>query len=574
MKADNESSSGMEQKMTLTGKSIRALLATLLLLASIGARANLIASVDRDRISLGDTLVLTITATDNERLENINLNPLTDDFQILQRSSSSSTSIINGRRTSIRQVIIDLVARWEGTIRIPPLTAGPDTSNYLLISVGPAQVAPGEEITLIFDAELDKNSVYVQGQAILTLRIQQAVNLESRSVTELQLDSAFVKQLEQQSFQRTIDGRPWLIHEIRYAIFPEASGTLEIPAQTFSARESGGRRGMLSMGGGRKLQRTTQALSLRVLPIPASFKGATWLPAERLTIEEVWSTPPDQLQVGESATRTIKVIAQGLQAAQLPPIDFPLIGGLKTYPDQAVTQDIESATTVSGSREDSVALIPTQAGQWTVPEVSIPWWDVNSKTLRYALLPSREIVVRGGANTVADSFPNPLRNDIRVPIAVTPVSPLVAQTNKLWQYTAISFALAWLLTIAYVFYSKFKAPAIAPEGDSPRRLSENRYFKRLIAACGTQDSNAIRIALIYWTQSLSEKNSVYSLDGVAAFFQNSELNDCIKSLNATLYGAGDDSWKVEPLTDLLPRLRKTSQASSNHTKAILQLYPR
>jgi hypothetical protein len=563
----------MEQKMTLTGKSIRALLATLLLLASMGTRANLIASVDRDRISLGDTLVLTITATDNERLENLNLNPLADDFQILQRSSSSSTNIINGRRTSTRQVIIDLVARWEGTIRIPPLTTGPDTSNYLLISVGPAQVALGKEITLSFDAELDKSSVYVQGQAILTLRIQQAVNLDSRSVTDLQLDNAFVKQLEQQSFQRTIDGRPWLIHEIRYAIFPEASGTLEIPAQTFSARESGGRRGILSMGGGRKLQRTTQALSLRVLPIPEDFKGSTWLPAEELTIEEVWSTPPNLLKVGESATRTIKMTAQGLQAAQLPPIEFPPTEGLKTYPDQAVTQDMESTTTVSGSREDSVALIPTQVGQWTIPEVRIPWWDVNSKTLRHAVLPSRKIIVASGPNTVADSFPDPLRNDIGPPISVSPASPLIAQANKRWQYSTIGFAIAWLLTIAYIFYSRSAAPAIANDGDKRRQVSESRCFKKLIAACVTQDTNAIRLALIQWTQSLSENDSVYSLDEVAAYFGSSELNGYIKSLNSTLYGVGSDSWHAENLADLVPRLRRHRQASSDSTEAVLQLYP-
>lgn len=563
----------MGQTMKQTGKSIWLLLATLLLVASANTRADLIASVDRDRISLGDTLQLTITATDNERLESLNLNPLSDDFQILQRSTSSSTSIINGRRSSTRQVTVDLVARWAGTLRIPPLNAGRDASNYLLISVGPAQTGPGKEVTLSFDAELDTSSVYVQGQAILTLRIQQAINLDSRSVTELQLDNAFVKQLEQQSFQRTIDGRPWLIHEIRYAIFPEASGTLEIPAQTFSARESNGRRSMLSLGGGRKLQRTTQALSLRVLPIPENFKGATWLPAEKLSIEEVWSTPPDQLRVGESATRTIKLVAQGLQAAQLPPIEFPPINGLKTYPDQAVTEDIESPTTVSGSREDSVAIIPTQVGQWTIPEVRVPWWDVNAKTMRYAVLASRKIIVAAGQNTLADSFPVPLGNDVGTAITVTPASSPASQTNNMWQYIALGFALAWMLTLLYIFYSRSTAQPIAKVKDGKPQQSENHDFKKLIAACGTQGPDAIRLALIQWTQSLSQNNRVSSLDDVAAFFQDSELNGYLKGLNSRLYGVGDNSWQVEPLADLLPRLRKTRQAANDRSEPVLQLYP-
>ena len=64
--------------------------------------------------------------------------------------------------------------------------------------------------------------------------------------------------------QRNIDGRPWLVHEIRYAIFPEQSGSLEIPAQTFSARESKPRRSFFDLNsGGRQLRRTPRYLPVR-----------------------------------------------------------------------------------------------------------------------------------------------------------------------------------------------------------------------------------------------------------------------------------------------------------------------
>ena len=55
---------------------------------------------------------------------------------------------------------------------------------------------------MLFSAELDRDSVYVQQQVLLTLRIQQAIALDDRSVTELKLDGAFVKPLGQNSFQR------------------------------------------------------------------------------------------------------------------------------------------------------------------------------------------------------------------------------------------------------------------------------------------------------------------------------------------------------------------------------------
>ena len=560
--------------MKQTGSPKYVLLAALLLMVSASARGDLTASVDRDRISLGDTMQLTITATDNERLENLNLNPLVNDFQILARSTSSSTSIVNGRRTSTRQVIIDLVARWEGTIRIPPLSAGPDTSNYLLISVGPAQATPGADITLSFEAELDSSSVYVQGQAILTLRIQQAINLVSRNVTELQLDNAFVKQLEQESFQRTIDGQPWLIHEIRYAIFPEVSGKLEIPAQTFSARENGGRRGMLSLGGGRKLQRTTQALTLEVLPRPNSFKGATWLPAEQLNIEEVWSTPPEQLRVGESATRTIKIVAQGLQAAQLPPVDFPPIDGLKTYPDQAVTEDLESASGLSGSREDAVALIPTRAGQWTLPEVKIPWWDVTTKTLRHAVLPAREIVVARGENTVEPSFPIPLVAAMTNPISITPATPARTSGKNFWLYIALGLALGWFFTLLYIYFTRSTSPSIAIVSDEGNQASEKQCFNQLVVACGAQDPHAVRGALIHWTRSVSHNSKLHSLDDVAQYFQNVTLSKFLEELNSYLYNSGEGTWEAGQMAGLLATLRKKQRESQASSEPSLELYPR
>ncbi len=557
--------------MKFTGRAVCSLLIPLLLFAAGVAHAELTASVDRDRVSMGDSLRLTVTATGNELIGNLDHRPLLNDFEILQRSTSSSTSIINGKKTSSRSVVLEITPRRTGTLRLPSLHAGGAKTNYLIVSVSPAAGGVAADQSVSFEAELDKGSVYVQGQVLLTLRIMQSINLESRSVTELQLDNAFVKQLEQNSFQRTINGRSWLVHEIRYAIFPEESGTLDIPSQTFSARESSGRRSMMGFsGGGRALNRKTKALSLKVLPRPDTFPGSTWLPAQKLGIQESWSTPPDQLRTGESATRTITILGEGLQGAQLPPTAFPAAEGLKYYPDQPVIGESESSSGLIGSRTDSAALIPTREGSWTIPEIRIPWWDTKAEKVRYAVLPEREVVVTTGTDFQLDSSPIAIVGASNIASPTSVVAPATA-SNDTWKIAAIVSSFSWLCTFLYLLFSRRK-PA-APQLEKAENLSEKKAFKQLMAACSTGNAIFARRGLIKWASALSTEQGIHSLSEVTDYFNNTELSENMEKLNNQLYSETGTSWDSGELSSIVQQLRKQQRAAVSQSKEALALYP-
>jgi hypothetical protein len=558
--------------MKFTGKMVYPLFLLMLLPLAHPVKAALTASVDRDRVQMGDTLILTVTATDNERIGNLNPRPLLNDFEILQSSSSSSTSIINGQRTSERKVTLEITPRRTGTVKIPPLSTGDALTNFLIVAVSPQSNQDPVDQTVSFDAELEHDSVYVQGQVILTLRIMQSINLESRSLTDLKMDKAFVKQLEQQSFQRTIKGRPWLIHEIRYAIFPEESGTLDIPAQTFTARESSGKRSSFGFGNaGRQLTRSTKALSLKVLPRPASFAGTTWLPARNVEIQEVWSTPPDQLRTGESATRTIKITGEGLQGAQLPPILFPATEGLKYYPDQPVIEDVDSNTGLTGTRTDSAALIPTREGSWKIPEVRIPWWDTTSGQVRYAVLPEQKIVVTKGADFQLDQAPIAFvgsKDPVAAPVSIVAQQP--AQSG-VWKLASLALALGWLCTLIYVFYSR-RAPKQVEEKQTDN-TSEKMAFKQLVAACAAANPAYARREIISWCAALFAEDKIHSLEDVSGAFNDPELSNILSDLNSQLYSGEKLIWDAAKQLDIVKRLRKSRHSSAKSTEPKLALYP-
>lgn len=568
------------------GNSLTAAVIIALALIANTALAAVTASVDRNRVALGDTLRLTITATDDEDLDAGQLQVLQNDFDILQRSTSSNTSIINGRISQSRKMVVDLAPRREGNFQIPRMQFGQSTTPSLTVAVEPASDTTDGGQSVIFEIDVDRDEVYVQGQVILTLRVQQAVNLEARSLSPLNLDNAFVKPLEQRSFQRVIDGRPWRVDEIRYAIFPERSGELEIPAQVFSGRIDRGRRSFFDLGGGGQLvRRSTQPITLSVLPKPDSYPPADWLPAEQLTLQETWSTPPEQLRVGESATRTVRIVGDGLQGAQLPPILFTPPDGLKYYPDQPSISEQEVPSGLEGIREDSAAIVPTSAGTYVIPEIRIPWWDTKTGELRYAVLPSREITATGTlpstANNIAEAMGD-AGNAVAPPMPSAPIDvgsmtiPGSASVSEAeltaWQALAIFSTLGWCLTLFYLWRKRVRKTPVT--GVSADLLSEKKAFKELVSACEQASTARARAAVIAWAATFKPGSAAVSLEQVGHELGDEQFSQQLEKLDAALYRSGDSSWDGSALATSAQRVRaEHANASKSNETASIQLYP-
>lgn len=560
--------------MKLTGNLSAPLLVLLLAIASGPAFAAVQASLDRNVASLGDTLRLVISTTDGEDLDDIDLGPLYADFEVLQRSSSSNTSFVNGSLSRSKQLTLDITPRREGKLEIPPLQAENSITTAIPVTVGPAAEALPDEETVMFEAEVDSERVYVQGQLILTLRVHQAINLEQRGISEFKLDNAFVKPLEQRSYQRTANGRPWQVNELRYAIYPEQSGTLEIPAQVFSGRVATPRRSLFDMGrNGKLVRRQTQPLSIEVLPRPAEFTATTWLPVHKLTVEEVWSTPPEELRAGDSATRTLRILAEGAQGAQLPPIQFTPIDGFKYYPDQPQISEKEMPSGLLGIRQDSAALVPTRAGSFHLPEIRIPWWDVQTRQVRYAVVPGRDITVAAAEPTVGQG-PAPI--NITEPENAGNAAQLMGTAQDsgtlLWPVIATASTLGWLLTLYYVWRLRRNVPVQSSTSqDKPE--SARKILKQLQAACASADKIGARRAVLDWAGLLEPSQAPVSLAQVSAIFQDEELTRELDQLDRILYSPGLDDWQGQGLSDCVQRLHSARRSGKDHQDQPLALYP-
>ncbi len=527
--------------------------------------AELSATADRRTIAMGETLRLTLLGDAGEQPAEIDLTPLNRDWEILSRSSATNARFINGQNQVTRTLEMELAPLREGTLTIPSLTAGGRSTTPLAIRVNPEPVvAPGDELVL-FDASVDESSVYVQSEVILTVTLQQAINLDGGEISNFDIPDAVLENLERRSFQRRVGNRTWLVTELRYAVYPQKSGALRIPAVGFTAREVQPGRSLLGARLGRRLRMASEPLEIMVKSVPASFPGEVWLPARALTLEENWSIDPASLNVGDSTTRTLTLTARGLQGSQLPPLSSVQgavnIPELRFYPDQESIDQSELAEGLQGRRVQSEALVARSGGTWTLPEIRVPWWNIETDRLEFATLPARTVVVT--AIQTADQTNDP---------TIAPSASPAGATLPLWLW-AVSAA-GWLVSLAlgillWLSRRHTAGHSPTPGGATAKSGSVRQALVEIRKAAAQEDAALLRKAILQWAD-LHHERGFSSLEALARVSTES-LATRLRAVDRSLYGDGELASALEGLIDTL-REEPASQGLSMGDNT-LSLYP-
>ena len=530
------------------------------------ALAELSATVDRREIAMGETLRLTLLGDAGEQPAEIDLTPLSRDWEILSRSSATNARFINGQNQVTRTLEMELAPLREGTLSIPSLTAGGRNTTPLSIRVNPEPVvAPGDALVL-FEASVESDSVYVQAETILTVTLQQAINLDGGEISAFDIPDAVVENLERRSFQRRVGNRTWLVTELRYAVYPQKSGKLTIPAIGFSAREVQPGRSLLGARLGRRLRMTSEPIEMNVKSVPTSFPGEVWLPARDLTLEENWSIDPEALNVGDSTTRTLTLVGRGLQGSQLPPLSSVQgalnIPELRFYPDQEAIDQSELADGLQGRRVQSEALVARSGGAWVLPEIRIPWWNTDTDQLEFAVIPARKVAV--AASQALDSTLSPTAT----------TGTITASTQSAPQWLWILSASGWVisLVLAVLLWLSRQPQQIAAPGAASGSASPETIRQSLVAArraIEAQDAAALRSAILDWG-ALYSGSAVASLQKLASMTSPSLATRLLR-LDEALYGTGHLADAASGLIDALREEPALAQQRDTGTK--LALYP-
>ena len=542
-------------------------LLTLLLLWSCATEAAVTASVDRTRIAESDSLELTIRATAGEEVNDADLSPLKHDFDVVSSATSSRLSIINGKRERSSDLKVVLLPRRAGKLRIPPLTVGKARTREILIEVTKTPQGLDNARDVFVEVEVDRESVYVQSQIVHTFRVYEAIDLVDRGRSQLEIADAVVEELDSAQFQRNIDGRAYRVIEVRHAIFPQKSGELTIPSMSFNGARLLPRRSFFDRNV-ETLRRRSRSITVEVKPIPASFPDAPWIPAANLELEESWSALPEELQIGDSVTRTITLVAEGIDGSQLPPLEVDPIEGVKVYPDQPRSENTRGPDGITGIGINSTALLLTEPGEFELPAIRVPWWDTNQNRVRYAEIPAQRLSIKPpvlpesatGVTTPAPAIP------------ATPAATVEAAPISIWMWTTLAALLGWLGTTSWLLWRM--QPRQAEPDTSEKSQSEARCFRALTRACEENRGSDARAALCRWAQIHFEDPAPPTLQELRRRFSDAGIDNALDELERSLFSATPADWSGSRLISALGAWRKGQKGNNRAAAAPLPpLYP-
>jgi hypothetical protein len=374
-------------------KSLKLLIALWLLAASALSWAELTARVDRNILDTNETVQLVVRYSGQAVTSEPDFTVLQKDFDILSSNRQQQYSWTNGQSQSYTDWKMVLMPKRSGVILIPSISYKNEVSNALEVTVRAVnKITAGAGKQPVYTETLvDRQAAYIQQQIILTQRLYTSVQLQDLSLSELELSDALVQRIGENQFQKMINGRNYLVIEVRYALFPQVSGKLDIPAMRFGAFESSSRQFGAFSSRGKQLFRNTQPKTIDVMAKPAHIPPAEWMPSSKVELRQQWSSDLNNLKLGEPVTRTITLSAQGLTGAQIQPLPSITSPDYKIYPDQPKIEEQVSSAGILGIRTETVALVPNRMGEVLLPPIEVRWWDTEKQRMQTSALPAGNI---------------------------------------------------------------------------------------------------------------------------------------------------------------------------------------
>ncbi len=351
-----------------------------------------------------------------------------------------------------------------------------------------------------------------------------------------------------------VGGRSYSAIKRTYLVYPQQPGEFTLPPAQVTVT--------YALQGGASSPPVNLALPPERFEaaIPEEAAGLGYfLPTTRFSLTQAFDPPTAGLRVGSSFVRTVTATAAQTFSMFIPPARFDCPRGLKAYPKDPVVQDQkqEHAGFTGGSRVDAVTYLVLEPGTYTLPGLSVSWWDLNAGKLRTTTVPS----VTFTAAPNPDYRPAIAPEAPPVPVAQGPKSSPWGKVKRL----APPVGIALLVTLAVLWLAwRYGRRALASLAERRRRRAEGEpaRFTELIGACQSGDPRRAYAALALWVERSGAGGAAGPVAAYAERCGDPALREEIGRLASLLYSKdAGGSWDGRRLRDGLTRSRRSMKVA-------------
>jgi hypothetical protein len=244
-------------------------------------------------------------------------------------------------------------------------------------------------------------------------------------------------------------------------------------------------------------------------------------------------------------------------------------GLIKIYPDQEKRSTRFDGNDLIARLDQRYALVVTEPGEISIPDLKLKWWDVKENIVREAVLEGRILRVIDVQNKPSNSSDE----------TVTRLRPQDSQLMRITVTAMRDNWQSWILAVAVLLICGL-LPGIRP---LRRQLSLRitsvlttyRAYRSLQRACISNDATSTRRELINWGRLHWSGLTINSLQEIAVNSASSELAEELFKLDAALYADDETNWQGQRLWRLISKNRQSPTVNTVSQQSLLPgFYPR
>ena len=337
------------------------LLFALALCLPLVSAAQLKAELDKKISPVGEPLRLRITSTAS--LNDLDLTPLKNDFEVFGQAVSSSRR--NGREESVLEVT--LYPLRSGPLVVPRLSLGTTRSRVLPIEVPTAAVNLRAWLTPPVPMEREPSTLH--------LEIRDDGSLNWAMPTQLEAPHITLHPLPEQMREETHAGVTTLVHDYRWSVLPLKGDSLRISFGMLDANKFG-----------QRLRFPLNDVSFQVRAAAAYLP--LYVPIGKPTLRT--DTLPTPIRVGQPVAWNMDIQAPGLSAAgALKLLQYDTPRGLRFYAPEVTPINLDG--------HDALRLTLTFVAEHnaqTFPALSLAYYDPQRQRVEALSIPAAHLTLR------------------------------------------------------------------------------------------------------------------------------------------------------------------------------------